>query len=94
MTPGASFTCAGKKVTASNQHYFTDLDPVGNEVMEPFTCNKTRLNYCDVALVKVSNPVPADDADGKLKKNIPDAGWQVRPDPGSCHGLRPRGLRR
>ena len=70
VNPGDAYTWAGKKMTASNQHYFENLDPVGQELMEPYTCNKTRLNYCEVALVKVNNPVPADDVDGKLKKNI------------------------
>lgn len=59
---------AGTPRTGVNPNY-NGLHAALNDVFGPArTCTTNPQNLCEYTLVKASNPVPADDADGKLRK--------------------------
>ena len=67
VAAGKSETWAGTKMPGTNLNYF-NVTTTGDTVLKTGTCTKDPQTYCDLTLVALSNPVPADDADGKLRR--------------------------
>lgn len=75
LASGESATWEGVQSLGVNTNYHgnhdTDVPEIDNEVrkVQPtYTCTSDMVTYCDTTLVSLSNPVPADDADGKLTR--------------------------
>ena len=77
LVAGGSQTWDGPQEPAINANYHGNLDTgeaqVDNEVRKVSpagVCSRDRTTYCDYTLVKVTNPVPETDADGRLSRAI------------------------
>lgn len=70
LAPGDSLTLTGDYPAGVNFCYFGRPFVGGGDcpVFAPAQCTKDPQQYCDVVLLKFTNPVPADDPDGKLKR--------------------------
>lgn len=63
LEPGDSFTWEGAPA-GLNALYFNQGGGVGGDEI----CNKDPNTYCEFALISFTNPVPEDDADGRLNR--------------------------
>lgn len=70
VAAGETQTWQGTARTGTNLNYnglASQLDPILGSAR---TCSTDPRNMCEYALVAVTNPVPEDDADGKLRKTM------------------------
>lgn len=70
LAAGETKTYSGATATGLNANYFDITDGNGGMYAAPGTCSTDTQSYCDTTLLSFSNPVPEDDADGKLTKKV------------------------
>jgi hypothetical protein len=77
VVAGGSESWATLAATGVNTSHLADED----DQVNPQACGKTVTNYCDTTLVVLANPVPPDDVDGLLKRNVTVALTGTNPVP-------------
>ena len=66
VTAGGSESWTTRVATGLNTSHMATEDDQFN----PEACGKEALNYCDTTLLTLANPVPPDDSDGMLRRNV------------------------
>lgn len=86
---GQTITWDGAQAIGANVNYFDITEGNGGSYAAPGTCTTDARSYCDTTLVKVTNPVPDEDADGVLTKTarVTISDYGPVPDPATDFDL-------
>ena len=77
VTAGGSESWTTRVATGVNTSHLA----VEDDQVNPEECGKELLNYCDTTLLTLANPVPPDDSDGMLRRNVTIALTSTAPVP-------------